>query len=107
MCAKINRSKLFKIAHALIRKSQVASFSEALRLAWKAIRIYTQMQIGKVEFSFTKLDGSIRKAIGTLCDIDYSPSTNGRSRVKPDDDVICFYDVEKNHFRSFRVIALI
>ncbi|WP_289872854.1 SH3 beta-barrel fold-containing protein [uncultured Duncaniella sp.] len=107
MSTKINRSKLFKIAHAIIRKSQVASFSEALRLAWKAIRIYTQMQIGKVEFSFRKLDGTVRKAVGTLCDIDYAPSSNTVKRAKPDDDVMCYFDVEKNNFRSFRVFTLI
>lgn len=107
MATKIDKSKLFKIAHAIIRKAQASCFSEALKLAWKAIKIYTQMQTGKVEFTFKKLDGTIRKAVGTLCGIDYTPSPGAVKRVKPDDDVMCYFDVEKNNFRSFRVFTLI
>lgn len=107
MSTKIDRSKLFKIAHAIIRKAQATSFSEALKYAWKAIRIYTRMKVGKVEFSFRKLDGTIRRAVGTLCDIDYTPSPNSARRAKPEEDVMCFFDVEKQNFRSFRVTSLI
>lgn len=107
MATQIDKSKLFKIAHAIIRKAEATNFSEALKLAWKAIRIYTQMQIGKVEFSFKKLDGTVRRAVGTLCDIDYTPSPNAKKRMKPDDDVMFYFDLEKNNFRSFRVISLI
>lgn len=107
MITKTDKSKLFKIAHTLIRKAQASSLSEALRLAWKAIKIYAKMHTGKVEFSFRKLDGTIRKAVGTLCDIDYTPSPNAKTRGKPDDDVMCYFDVEKNNFRSFRIISLI
>ena len=107
MITKTHKSKLFKIAHALLKKAEVSSFSEALRKAWKAIKIYAKMQIGKAEFRFQKVDGTIREAIGTLCDIDYAPSASAKPRKSPDEDVMRYFDVEKNQFRSFRIVSLI
>lgn len=107
MITKTHKSKLFKIAHSLLKKAEVSSLSEALRKAWKAIKIYAKMQMGKVEFRFQKLDGTIREAVGTLCDIDYTPSPNAKPRKTPDDDVMRYFDVEKNQFRSFRIVSLV
>lgn len=107
MITKTHKSKLFKIAHTLLKKGEVKSLSEALRKAWKAIKIYAKMQIGKVVFRFQKVDGTIRDAIGTLCDIDYTPSANAKPRKSPDEDVMRYYDVEKNQFRSFRIASLV
>lgn len=107
MITKALKSKLFKIAHLLIKKAEVKSFSEALRKAWKAIKIYAGMLTGKVEFRFMKLDGSVRNAVGTLHDIDYTPSPNAKPRQAPDEDVMRYFDLEKNQFRSFRVASLI
>lgn len=36
---KVNKSKLFKIAHAIIKKGEASNFSDALKAAWKAIRV--------------------------------------------------------------------
>lgn len=103
---KINKSKLFKIAHAILRKAQVATWSEALKAAWKAVKVYTQMLVGNAEFSFRKVNGEIRKAIGTLHDLDYTAKGTGTSSDK-NADVICFWDVEKQAFRSFKSVTLI
>lgn len=107
MITRTDKSKLFKMAHALFKKAEVTTFSEALKKAWKAIKIHTKMLSGKAEFSFRKLDGTIRKAVGTLHDLDYTPSSNATKRAKPGEDVMCYFDVEKNCFRSFRVASLI
>lgn len=106
---KVNKSKLFKIAWAIIKKSEATTFSDALRKAWKAEKIIIGMLIGKVEFVFRKLNGEVRKAIGTLTGFDYTPSGKVKSEEekKRNMDVILFYDVEKKAFRSFKASTLI
>lgn len=103
---KIDKSKLFKIAHAIYSEQTAKSFSEALKQAWKAIRVYSSMLVGKVKFQFRKVNGELRDAIGTLTDIDYTPKGNGPRKPGPA-DVIKFFDVEKMQFRSFKAANLI
>lgn len=103
---KVNKSKLFKIAHAIIKKGEASSFSEALKSAWKAIRVYSRMLVGKVSFTFKKVNGEIRNAIGTLYNLDYVRKTTGEGDSK-NADVICFWDCEKQAFRSFKAATLI
>lgn len=103
---KVNKSKLFRVAHAILRKGQVANLSDALKMAWKAVKIYTKMLTGKVEFSFKKLNGETRKAIGTLYNLNYQAKGNSVANSK-NEDVICFWDCEKNAFRSFKASTLL
>lgn len=103
---KVNKSKLFKVAHAILRKSQAGSFSEALKLAWKAMKVYTGMLLGKVTFTFKKVNGEIRNAIGTLKDLDYTSKGNAKGNDN-NADVIAYWDCEKNAFRSFKASTLI
>ena len=103
---KVNKSKLFKVAHAILRKAQVSSWSEALKAAWKAMKVYTRMLTGTVEFTFRKVNGEVRKAIGTLHELNYvAKGTSGKSDKNA--DVISFWDCEKQAFRSFKAITLI
>lgn len=105
---KVNKSKLFKIAHSIFRKGQVATFAEALQKAWKAIKVYTEMLTGTVTFTFRKVNGEIRNAVGTLCDIDYQSKGSQSQEYKDRNaDVICYFDMEKNAFRSFKAVTLI
>lgn len=103
---KVNKSKLFKVAHAIIRKGQAATLSDALKAAWKAIKIYTQMLSSIVVFTFRKSNGEIRKAVGTFHNLNYQAkgTTNAHSK---NEDVICYWDCEKNAFRSFKASTLI
>lgn len=103
---KVNKSKLFKIAHAIMKKEEAANFSEALKAAWKAIRVYSNMLVGKVMFTFKKVNGEIRHSIGTLFNLDYVRKTTGNDDSK-NADVICFWDCEKGAFRSFKAATLI
>lgn len=102
---KVNKSKLFKIAYAILRKSQATNFSEALKAAWKAMKIYTRMLVGQVEFKFRKVNGEIRNAVGTLHNLDYVAKSSGNQSDK-NADVICFWDCEKQAFRSFKASTL-
>lgn len=102
----IDKSKLFKMAHSMMKREMVATFSEALRKAWKAIKIYAKMLLGEATFTFLKANGEVRHAVGTLCNIDYHPSGNG-SRKERAADCICYWDVEKQSFRSFNASTLL
>ncbi len=103
---KVNKSKLFKIAHAIVKKGEASTFSEALKAAWKAIRVYSGMLVGKVAFTFKKVNGEIRHAIGTLFNLRYVRKTTGEGDPK-NADVISFWDCEKEAFRSFKAATLI
>lgn len=103
---KVNKSKLFKIAHAIIKKGEASNFSDALKAAWKAIRVYSGMLVGKVSFTFKKVNGEIRHAIGTLFNLNYVRKTTGEGESK-NADVISFWDCEKEAFRSFKAATLI
>ena len=102
----IDKSKLFRIAHSILKRAHAGSFSEALRLAWKASKIYARMLKGVAHFTFRKANGEIRNAVGTLCDLNYHPTGNGSHKERPA-DCICFWDVEKQEFRSFNAATLI
>lgn len=52
------------------------------------------LQEGVVNFIYKKKDGSIRKAIGTLKDMNVKFK-------KP--DIISYFDIEKKGFRSFKL----
>lgn len=57
-----------------------------------------------VYFSFRKKDGSLRKAIGTLIS-SYLPALRGGA-PKPEHQMV-YYDLEKEHWRSFRSYSFI
>ena len=89
------KTKLFKMAWAIVGKFN--SFAEALKAAWKAIKLANQMKKGVVSFSFKKIDGSIRKAIGTLKDV---PATSGK---ESSNSVLTYFDMEANGWRSAKI----
>ncbi len=109
MALNINKSRLFKIAHAILRKAEATTISEALRLAWKAMRLQSSLIKGNVRFSFRKVSGEIRVAYGTLCGLDRicKPKTATSKPRRQPDDIICYYDIEKHAFRSFNAANLI
>lgn len=109
MTQKINKTQLFKMAHAMVRKATFETFGEALRKAWQVLKLRATMFAGKVEFAYRKTDGAVRKAIGTLCNINYTPAplAPGKVRREKPIDQICYFDVEKNAFRSFMAASLI
>ena len=60
-----------------------------------------------VNFSFTKKDGTIRQAKGTLLK-EYLPAPKADSKPhKKNENVVVFYDLDKNEFRSLRKEAFI
>lgn len=95
------KSKLFKIAHSI--KANYATFAEALKQAWRIIKLSVRMKLGEVSFTFKKIDGSLRKAVGTLKD---TPAITGNGKPK-NFGVMTYFDVEANGWRSFKFENLI
>jgi hypothetical protein len=54
----------------------------------------------EVVFEFRKKDGSIRQAKGTLIE-SYLPASNGKSGKQSSDNVVVYWDLDKQGFRSF------
>lgn len=97
---RTEKRKLFKTAWALMDRFD--SFGKALSHAWKILKLRLKMKIGNVRFSFTKVDGSIRDAVGTLnIDYDFKGGSIEQFKTMP------YYDCEANGWRSFKLENLI
>lgn len=81
------------------------SMSEALKAAWANLKLMAEMKKRIVKFYFQKVDGSIRESYGTLKS-DLVPETGKTDRAK-NDTVQCYYDTERQSWRSFKKANLI
>lgn len=99
----ITRSQVFTLAHAL---KATMNFADALRTAWKVVKLKNKLKAGATTFAFTKKDGSTRKAVGTLnasiIPSDKAPKGTGSRNHK----AIAYFDLEKGAWRSFSVASL-
>lgn len=84
----------------IIFRSSQKTFAEALKQAWRIFKIAVKMQKQIVHFKFKKLDGTIRKASGTLQN-DFLPTTKGSNTAK-NENIFTYFDTENNSWRSFR-----
>jgi hypothetical protein len=96
------KSRLFKIAHSI--KNQFETFAEALVHAWKVIKLqYALATKALVNFSFKKVDGSIREAVGTLVNV---PAPKGGER-KVNYCLMTYFDLQQNDWRCAKIENLI
>lgn len=63
-----------------------------------------QMKNRIVEFYFMKKDGTVRQAFGTLQDNIILPLIKDTSNRQPNPDLVTYYDMEKQQFRSFKKV---
>lgn len=82
------------------------SFSECLKRSWMVFKLRKQMKTRKVQFFFQKVDGTIRQAFGTMLESVIEGKVKGTGR-KPSNDLVVYYDCEKDAFRSFKKFNLI
>ena len=75
--------------------------------AWQLYRLAKAMREGVVTFYYSKADGSIRKAMGTLTNVPAGATLGGKKVTKPSYKTMTYFDIEKNSFRSFKVENLI
>jgi len=78
------------------------SFADALVYAWRVIKLQIALLCGVVEFQYRKVDGSVRKAVGTL-DISYERKSSQTSKR----GAFTYWDIEAGGFRSCRIESLI
>jgi len=100
-----NKSLVMKSAWALVKAGDVKSLGEAMKLAWKAIKLRAQMANGVVEFKYRTLKGDVCNALGTIKSemINYTYKNSNR---KPCYRVVSYFDVHVNMFRSFAITRL-
>ncbi|MFI3306110.1 MAG: SH3 beta-barrel fold-containing protein [Rikenellaceae bacterium] len=96
------RTKVFRRAHTLA-KSTGKAFAVCLATAWRIYRLTRRMTREVVKFSYQKVDGTLRRAVGTLQVASHLVKGNGKDTPS----TLRYFDVEASAFRSFRVENLI
>ena len=88
-------------------KQCAMSMADAMKAAWKWLKLTLKMKAGDVHFSYLKVDGkTVRHAIGTLrAEALPAPKSARGRKVKTDN--FRYFDVEKNDWRSFNIANLL
>ncbi len=75
--------------------------------AWQLYRLAKAMRVGVVAFYYTKADGTIRKAVGTLKNVPAGATIGGKKITKRSYKTMAYFDTERNSFRCFKIENLI
>lgn len=100
------RVRVMKYAWQLWRATK-QTWRVCMLKAWQLYRLAKAMREGVVKFSYTKSDGSIRNAVGTLRNVPAGATLGGKKVTKPSYKTMAYFDIEKNAFRCFKVENLI
>lgn len=96
--------ELMSLAWQLVKRNGY-TMAEAMRIAWRNIKLKAQMHRRIVKFYFQKVDGTIREAYGTLM-ANVIPPTKGTGRpANPTTQV--YFDTEKQEYRCFKKANLL
>lgn len=95
--------KVMKMAWQFVKRNGF-SLSEALKTAWRNIKLKVLMSERIVKFYFQKVDGTMREAYGTLAE-KFVPAV-GESNRKKNDTLQTYYDCEKQEWRCFKLANL-
>ena len=104
MFTKETLKSVMQLAWQFVKRNGY-TLSEALKTAWKNVKLKNEMKNKIVKFYFSKVDGSIREAFGTL-KAELLPETKGTDR-KPNDTIQTYFDTEKQEFRCFKKANLV
>ena len=100
------RSQVFSTAWNLFKTETFTSFAKALRAAWKKFKLVKQLRNGIAYFSFTKANGELREAIGTLLAPNFTYTMKGSQKPeKP--ELVKYWDIQSRGWRSCRVDRLV
>ena len=92
------RVRLMKQA-AAIRQNNGMNRHDALVTAHRIGALIRQMHHGNVRFHYTRQDGSVRHAIGTLT--GYEHSFHQPYIPRPENTFVVYYDIEAKGWRTF------
>lgn len=98
---KSQMSELMKQSWQLV-KVYGFSIAEAMKQMWAIIKLKSAMRKGIAKFLYTKLDGTVRTAWGTLKS-DLIPASAGTDNRKKNDTVMVYFDQEKESYRCFKI----
>lgn len=101
---KSTLAAVFALAWQFIKRNGFTK-SQALKTAWANVKLKAAMKQRIVKFYFSKVDGSLREAYGTL-KASMLPATTGSGR-KPSDTLQVYFDTEKQEYRSFKKANLV
>jgi len=97
------RTKVFKRAYAIMKATGKA-FAVCLSKAWALYRLSKQMRTkDEVTFAYEKKDGTLRKAFGTLKNVNQFVKGTGKAST----GVFHYWDLEAVAFRCFKVENLV
>ena len=99
------KTELFKMMWQFIKQTG-RSKSEALKMAWRNLKLKKELQNGIVRFHFQKVDGSIREAWGTL-KTNLIPNINAANNRAQNATIQVYFDTEKKEWRSFKKLNLV
>ena len=94
----LHRMRLMRRA-AAIRQYNGTNRRDALIMAHQIAALIRQMHQGDVHFCYTKQDGSLRHAIGTLT--GYEHSFHQPYIPRSENTFIVYYDIEAKGWRTF------
>jgi len=96
------------LAWGVVRKNGM-TWKQAYHHAVNALSMKERLSSGVVEFKFTKLDGTLRPAKGTRS-LEFIPAQfhpKGTSTKPETTNVVSFFDVENNGWKSFDIANLV
>ncbi len=83
----------------------ISLWKACLRRAWRVNRLVEQLKAGVINFYYTKEDGTLREAIGTL-KIDLIPEDQRPKGIINRHEVVgsvAYYDLNRRGWRSFNI----
>jgi len=98
-------SEVMSLAWQFVKRNGY-SISEALKVACRNAKLKITMAAKIVKFYYTKVDGSIREAFGTLSG-KLIPNVAGTDNRKKNDTVFVYYDLERIEWRCFKKANLL
>ena len=102
-----NLRKICKLANYLVRHYRCPA-AVAFQQSWKVAKLIQNLHNSEWNsFAYFKKDGSIRVALGTLLPSAIHINFADSEPKSHPSDVIRYYDVEAQQFRSFKALNLI
>lgn len=109
---KSTLSQVMKLAWQFVKRNGF-NLSTALKAAWANIKLKIALTGRIVKFYFSKVDGTIREAYGTL-NADLIPGNDNtvsdgpvKKQRKPNDTVQTYFDTERQEWRCFKKANLL
>ena len=99
MNTKQTLSEIMTMAWQFVKRNGF-TMSEALKTAWRNVKLHPAMAKRICKFYFMKVDGTLREAYGTLKS-DLVPKTVGTDR-KHNDTLQTYFDTEKQEWRCYK-----